>query len=376
VLNIHMLPALEGDCLLVEYGEEQQTYRMLIDGGRAGTYDSLKVRLGDRKPVELLVVSHVDADHIEGVIRLLYVQARDNVHPIHQVWFNGHGQLKPDMLGPVQGEYLSALIEKCKITWNAAFSGQAVKIPDTGRLPVAEFPGGMRLTVLSPNQEKLDRLLPEWGKTIREAGLDVDNPEKVLDRLEEDRRLIPDRLGEKSVDMKRLLDKRFTSDHTLANGTSITFLAEHLDGAGVVRASSLLLADTHVDVLISSIKRLLKERANHSGKLSEKLSVGAVKVPHHGSKNNVSPELIELLDCDTYLISTNGNTFHHPDQEAVARIIEYNGKKPTKLYFNYHSEYNRVWGDDKLKNNTQYETYFPELDNVTGLTVRVGNGGG
>jgi hypothetical protein len=369
-----MLPALEGDCLLVEYGEKQKTYRMIIDGGRAGTYDSLKGRLDDKKPVELLVVSHVDADHIEGVIRLLYVQARDNIHPIWQVWFNGHGQLKADMLGPVQGEYLSALIQKCKIPWNKAFNGQAVKIPDTGRLPVAEFPGNMRLTVLSPNQKKLDRLFPEWEKAIQEAGLDVDDPEKVLDRLNEDNRLIPDMLGEKPVDIKSLLAKRFTSDDTLANGTSISFLAEHLDGAGGVRESCLFLADAHADVPISSIKRLLKERAGHTGKVSEKLSVGAVKVPHHGSKNNVSPDLIKLLDCDTYLISTNGNTFHHPDQESIARIINYSDEKPTRLYFNCSSEYNRVWDDNAFRNKMKYKTYYPTGDKAGGLTVPLGSG--
>ncbi|MEA2686146.1 MAG: hypothetical protein QOE93_1341, partial [Actinomycetota bacterium] len=31
--------------------------------------------------------------------------------------------------------------------------------------------------------------------------------------------------------------------------------------------------------------------------------------------------LIDLIDCPVWLISTNGRRFHHPDDEALARIV-------------------------------------------------------
>jgi hypothetical protein len=370
MLNITMLPALEGDCLLVEYGNGTQSYYMVIDGGRKGTYDSLKAGLKIEKPIELLVVTHVDADHIEGVVRLLYVQSRDNIHPINHVWFNGHAHLSPDRLGAVQGEYVSALIGKCEIPWNAAFNAHAVKVPDKGSLPSVIFPGNMRLTLLAPNQAKLSKFLPKWEEEVHEAGLDVEDPEKVLERLEEDKRLIPDRLGAMAVDMERLLKARFDPDAAPANGSSIAFLAERLDGTGAATESCLFLADAHPDLLVTSIGRLLEERSS-AGTPLRKLSVDAVKIPHHGSKNNLSPELVKLLDCDKYLISTNGNTFRHPDQESIARIVEYSGKKPTKLYFNYRSEYNAVWDDRVFKKEKKYVTHYPEK-NEKGLTVSLG----
>ena len=73
--RIEMLPAKHGDALLVEYGDEQRTRRILIDGGPLGAYPEVEKRLkqtplGDQT-VELLVVTHVDTDHVEGIIRMM-----------------------------------------------------------------------------------------------------------------------------------------------------------------------------------------------------------------------------------------------------------------------------------------------------------------
>ncbi|MFP5462716.1 MAG: hypothetical protein ACLGII_14300 [Gammaproteobacteria bacterium] len=39
--RIEMLPALHGDCLVVEWGDERRTRRMLIDGGPIGAFGAL-----------------------------------------------------------------------------------------------------------------------------------------------------------------------------------------------------------------------------------------------------------------------------------------------------------------------------------------------
>ena len=71
-----------------------------------------------------------------------------------------------------------------------------------------------------------------------------------------------------------------------------------------------------------------------------KLSVDFVKVAHHGSKNNTSNELLDMIDCQNYLIPTNGGgaRSYHPDREALANIICHDGRdrsKTVNLYFNY-----------------------------------------
>jgi glyoxylase-like metal-dependent hydrolase (beta-lactamase superfamily II) len=72
--RIDMQPAREGDCLWVEYGDPARPRRILIDGGRRSAYTELKKRFADlprgQREFELLILSHMDADHIEGLLEL------------------------------------------------------------------------------------------------------------------------------------------------------------------------------------------------------------------------------------------------------------------------------------------------------------------
>jgi len=147
MLRIEMLPAAQGDCLWIEYGSKTKPRRILIDGGTTGSIKPLVERVkalpaGDRR-FELLVVTHVDADHIAGVLKFLETPRLGL--SIGEIWFNAYKHLltKSETFGPAQGEKLSADIVAGKIPWNAKFRGQAVKIPDKGRVPVKRFPGGL-----------------------------------------------------------------------------------------------------------------------------------------------------------------------------------------------------------------------------------------
>ena len=109
----------------------------------------------------------------------------------------------------------------------------------------------------------------------------------------------------------------------------------------------LLLADAHPDVIAASLKRLCAEQS------ISRLAVDAVKVAHHGSKNNTSIELVRLIDCPRWLFSTNGDQFKHPDKPCVARILEY--AKPRELLFNYRSRYTAPWLSVEAQRKYGYE---------------------
>jgi beta-lactamase superfamily II metal-dependent hydrolase len=364
MLKIDMLPAGYGDCLWIEFGDEAEPRRILIDGGIAPTFNTLRARIEElpegERHFELLIITHVDADHIEGVIRLLG-SAKSLGISFGDLWFNGWKHLdEPDKLGGVQGEFLSALIEKEGHPWNKAFGGSAVVVPDEGPLPERRFADGLTLTLLSPTPERLKKLVPKWNKEVQAAGLDRDSIDDVLAALEANRKLRPedDVLGDKTINIEKLGNSRFSGDSAEANGSTIAVLAEH-NGK-----SCLLTGDAWSPVLAGSIQRLLDDRG------IEKLKVDALKVPHHGSRANISTDLLDKLRCRRFLFSTNGKIFHHPDLEGVARVISHGGKRPS-LYFNYRTEFNEMWDDKNLmEGDYPYTTKYPE-EEAGGITVEL-----
>jgi beta-lactamase superfamily II metal-dependent hydrolase len=352
MFRLEMLPAGHGDCLWIEYGQPRNTRRVLIDGGTAGTYGrTLRDRLR-RLPVkerrfELLVITHIDADHIAGVLELL--ADAETGFQANDIWFNGYRHLPseaPETLGPVQGERLTDLLVKPGVTWNGGFRKAAVVVPSDGELPRVELDGGLALTLLSPTPAKLADLKPAWEKEVRRAGLDPNQPRPGETEAEAGLEL----LG--APDVEALAAEPFSEDSAEANGSSIALLAE-FDGRRV-----LLTGDAHPGVLTSSIRRIAGRG---------RLAVDACKLPHHGSKANVSRQLVQALDCRKWLFSSNGAYFRHPDRQAVARVIKWGGPR-TELSFNYRSRFNEVWDGKPLQEQFGYEASYPAAS-AAGTTI-------
>jgi beta-lactamase superfamily II metal-dependent hydrolase len=350
-LNIEMLPAGHGDCLWVEYGSGATRSRVLIDCGTAGTFDAvLKARIEKQKAsdrdFELFILSHIDDDHIGGAIPMLQAAKGLGVS-FADVWFNGWKHLRAGLLGAKQGEVFSALIQKNGLPWNAWRGGLAIVLPGD-ELPTCTLPGGMVLTLLSPTTDKLKNLAEQWEQAIEELHL---TPGKA-----EDFGLLARNVST-SKDVKALADAPFSSDVAVNNGSSIAVLVEYQG------KSALLGADAHAPLLVASINKLLKQRG------AKKLKLDAFKLPHHGSQNNLNIELLQLLDCRNYLLSSNGSRFNHPDREAIGRVIRYGGDNP-RLHFNYESSLNAVWKEAALQRDFKYEAVYPQAKEQ-GLVVRL-----
>jgi beta-lactamase superfamily II metal-dependent hydrolase len=338
LFRIEMLPAREGDCLTVAYGRPDERRRILVDGGRTATYAAIKERFADlpdeERTFELLIVTHVDRDHIEGVLEML----TDPEAPIRfkDVWFNGYDHLRNpqvETLGAVQGERLTTALLGQQLPWNEAFGRRSVELGANDTQVSLE--GGLALTLLSPDRAKLAALLPKWEEECRKAGL---LPGIAAERpppagLE--------RMG--GLDIETLAEEPFEADRTVPNGTSIAVLAEYQG------RRALLAADAHPDRLVES---LLARTEGCPAPLD------AFKLPHHGSKRNVSRELLESVSCPRYLISTNGSYSKHPDPAAVARVIKYGGDQP-KLIFNYRSNETLIWDNPRWQDRQGYRTSYP-----------------
>jgi hypothetical protein len=158
----------------------------------------------------------------------------------------------------------------------------------------------------------------KWKSAMTEEGIAPGNLEAAWKALAQRAKFLPKRglLGA-APNLDSLLKKQFSIDEAAANGSSVAFLAEYGE------KSALFLADAHPDVVFDSIKRLCEECG------IARLAVNAIKISHHGSNHNTNAALLKLVQSPSFLISTNGNQFKHPDRECLARIVRIG--RPDKL---------------------------------------------
>lgn len=365
IFRIELLPARHGDALWVEYGTESAPRRILIDGGPLGSYPQLRARVSAvparPRKFELMVVTHIDNDHIEGALKLLNDRELDVSYG--DMWFNGWSQLEKVQLaprgpeeapagsrGPMQGGYLGERIQSYGIEWNQAFEGGPVVAPDNGALPAVTLAGGLRLTLLSPSPGQLLDLRKEWEKAFRKEGIDPEDRAAIAVRLRGDKRyrgLEETPTSTLAAEMGAMAPQML--DDSVANGSSIAFLAEY---AG---RRAAFLADSHMPEVEASVARLSKALGETP------LRLDAIKVSHHGSQANTTESFLRRVRCRNFLVSTDGSIFGHPDAQAIERILA-GAEKPARLVFNYRSPTTAPWDDAKRKKARKYATQFPAAE--------------
>jgi hypothetical protein len=102
---------------------------------------------------------------------------------------------------------------------------------------------------------------------------------------------------------------------------------------------------------------LAKRSRSGSWRSCRAIQLNAIKLSHHGSKKNLSNNLLDAVKCGRYLFSTNGDIFEHPNPESVARVIKYGGNRP-QLLFNYRSRFNKMWDDRHLIDEFEYRVKY------------------
>ena len=237
VFRLHVLPAGVGDALVLDYGTEADVHRVVIDGGVGRIAQPLADFLGPTPQVEMMMISHIDNDHIAGLLKMLetgLIRAE-----IGDFWFNGFRHLPEsglEQMGPVEGERLTTFIVDHHIPWNAnpAFAGGAVTRGAADEPLVATLPGGLACRVLSPGRQQLAKLRPKWVPAVQEADLDPAAP------VAEEEPRPPGRLERMGApDLVALAADRTPEDNKEANGSSIAIIAAW---AG---RTALLTGDAH-----------------------------------------------------------------------------------------------------------------------------------
>ena len=345
LFRVSMLPAGDGDCLVLSWGEPGALGHAVIDGGRAATYAALRRRLlemakaGER--LELFILTHVDADHIEGGLKFV----EDGERPIApgRVWYNSFdalGGLRARSIA--QGDRYAAAIRNLGWPLNGGFEHELVSVATA---PAGLGVPGLRVTVLGPDGDGVEAMRSKW------ADWRLDHDPVLLARTGRlSRAPMPSRLDVAALALPG------KTDTELPNGSSISILAEH-GGRRV-----LLAGDAHPDTLVRAIAPLAKAEGG-------RLRVDLFKVPHHGSRGNVTRELIELLDCRRFAISTDGTRHGHPDPEAISRLLAFAPPGRRQLFFNYASERTLPWDDADLQKTWDYECFYGDPQGTLEMDV-------
>lgn len=367
MLELTMLPARQGDAILINWGDLDAPHRMVIDMGtdKVGKQvrEMLEALPEDQRTIDLLLVTHVDSDHIGGMLTCLVEADPLPGLEIKDVWFNGYKHLSGgsvqfssdggtslESMGPAQGEMFSAWLRSQN--WNNAFAGGPVRrVPGIPPKTVS-FHDDLKLTILGPTSAGLQDLIDTWKEEVEEA-LAKGTLDTVSPGLESMGAKTPPIL-EEADDLRILAETDVSSDPSKANGSSITLLLEY-------KGRTVLLAgDAWSDDLVAGIKSV-------SG--GGPLKLDAFKLPHHGSKNNIHKTLVESVACDRWLFSTDGTKHYHPDAAALARVITYSRSRKPILSFNVPSKYNCWWDNSDWKAMYDYETEYGTKEN--GFTLQL-----
>lgn len=366
-LHVQFLPARQGDAIWIRWPGHQ----LLIDLGTEQTGRAFRERLStlpeDQRHFDLLVITHVDADHIGGVLSCFADIGKELPGlSFDDIWFNGwehlHGKqiTRRDMqalegMGPAQGERLANWLRKQP--WNEAFNRFPAACPD-GVPPTIRLPGGLALTILGPTAARLADLRQIWQDEVQIA-LANGNLSEVSAGLSPRTGRTLETYGssrppilESRLDLQLLAEGASRTDTSTTNATSITLLAEW-KGRRI-----LLTGDALAEDLTQALNRL-------SG--SELMRLDLIKLPHHGSQQNLTRELVEAVSCPNWLFSTDGTTFRHPDAAAIARLLNWGRQPRPMLGFNVPSAFNRWWDNDGWRNLFGYDVTYG--DDTNGITM-------
>ncbi len=326
-MKIKFLQAFNGDSILISYKDGTINRNILVDGGTGRTYSQVhrgRIKYNDLfhelkaikesgECIDLLILTHVDDDHIGGILKWL---EKDKValDLIRKVWFNSGRIIKKLLETDQSKDYDNSIDLKRNISTDTSI-GQGVKFedflkskPDIWDEKIIKAGDklsiyGLEFEILSPGEDNLKSLLGKWEKEEPDS---LDTSGKKNDY--------------KKTLVQHIRDDIFEEDTSKHNGSSISFILS-FNGKNY-----LFLADSFPTVVVSSLKAL-----GYSEQFPLKCEL--VKVSHHGSKANNNIELLRLIDSYKYVISTNGDKHSHPNKQFLARLINQNNN--CEIYFNY-----------------------------------------
>ncbi|MGQ0571022.1 MAG: MBL fold metallo-hydrolase [Armatimonadota bacterium] len=366
-MKLTVFQSEKGDCLLLT--SKDALRRILVDGGMRASYTSFVApALGalavEGKKLDLVYVSHIDQDHIAGVLQLMddvvawrvhdfHVANGNPTHPepdslrppqVEEIWHNAfHEQIGQNAgeIGDVlaataailsgaddddlrvvaseQRELATSIPEAIKLSrrisvdqlgipLNKRFEGKLAFARSDQTPPPLIRLDPLQINVIGPFSEDLDRLRREWNRWLK------DNKE-MLARIRKKAREDAERMG--TNDVRTLLDLRIAQAREMGDRTKVTppNLASLMLFVVENGRTLLLTGDGHAADILKGLKS--HGRLDAEGRLH----VNVLKVQHHGSEHNLDRDFVSKVTADHYIFCGNGE-HENPDLQVVQAVID------------------------------------------------------
>tara|TARA_R110001583_G_C5668565_1_gene410447 strand:- start:1601 stop:2779 length:1179 start_codon:yes stop_codon:yes gene_type:complete len=383
---------MNGDAFLMKTNLSNPT-AILIDGGYPSTFNDyiqpdLRTLAVQGYCLDLVVATHIDADHISGLLAFFKKNGNSNeprIIPVKEVWHNSVRSLgpvtditiKPDdaallteikrrgypqptgsevdpkEISARQGSSLAALLLGGNYRWNM---GDGTTSINSENLSGFKIGTDTQLDVISPQPNRLEQLRVWWGKELRRLGFTgtlgangvFDDAFEFLcafKGLREATTTVPTQI---SSSKHGSLNTIYQPDTSVTNSSSIAFIAN------VGSSRVLFLGDAWAEDIELHLRMLENTDAT--------MIFDAIKVSHHGSFHNTSHSLLELIDAPVYFISTDGKRHDHPDIAVLKAIVDRPCSFHRNLYFSHTTSASREMRNYRSTSGACFSIYEDATD--------------
>ncbi len=358
IFSLEALQAAHGDALLLHCGSASKLDRYLIDGGWFGVYeDSLRPRLeqlrdgAEQLPLRLLMVSHVDQDHIQGILDMTKeLRARKKAgdplpYKVRSIWHNAFD----DVIGNGAKTLETAGASRMEASTNAALEALGIPVGEEAGFRLAGIGGGRTLRddakllgfQINPRGTKKLIRASRFQRSPFTTGVDIKVVGPRTAQLEEFRKKWDAYLKKKKIRPREAgVELAAYLDKSAANLASIVALVRCRE------KEILFTGDARGDYILQGMKsgRLLDSKGRRR--------LDVLKVPHHGSNRNVTVDFFKALPADHYVISGDGE-HANPDVDTFEMIFE--ARKADKKKFTMHLTYD----PKELKRDSKTKKPYP-----------------
>jgi hypothetical protein len=259
-----------GDAICVRWGTPDNFFLNVIDGAFKETgdqiVDHIHATYGTKVFINNMVLSHADNDHAPGLIEVL------RRIEVRHLWMNRPWLYAREVVQHFHGNFTEqGLADRMRELH--PYLIELEKIATEKKIPISElFQGAVigAFTVLAPSRERYIRLIPGLEKTPQSYA-----DKSVLERAMDAIKGVAASVFE-SFDIETLSENPPAT--TASNETSVVQL-------GVFDSGTVLLtADVGPEGL--------NEAADYAALLGRLKPPTFVQVPHHGSRRNVTPSIL------------------------------------------------------------------------------------